>query len=297
MNSPAKGAKTASESDLSGLGKAADLQENPRRSYKRKNLEDDDMEILFNKFSTDLTLKLDTFKQDIDTKMTDFLTTMKNDLQIIKGELKSVSDQQTQLSEKHKALSARTDTVEKSCNSHKSDISSLNNQLHILQSELNIQQQRDRMQNLEISGIPDKSNENLTLYMINIAKYAGITITDQDIDHITRVQPRAKNSGRPKLVIAKLKTRLLKDSIISGIRNKKGVTTSDIGLSGEPKTIYVNEHLTPPNKLLYLQAKKKMKASAGFNYVWVRDGKIFARKSDNSPLILIRSQSDLIKIT
>ncbi|KAJ2937308.1 hypothetical protein O0L34_g19259 [Tuta absoluta] len=200
----------------------------------------------------------------------------------------------------HLNLLIRTDALEECSKKQTSDLSTLNEQFLNLQSELNMQLQRDRLQNLEISGLPEKKNENLISVITNIAQIAGVVLQPQDVDHITRVQQHAKTSGRPKLVIVRLRTRLLRDSIISGIRNRKGIKTSELNIPGEPQPIYVNEHLTPANKFLYMQAKKKKRASPSFRYVLVRDGKLFARKDDNSPIIhirtIVRTSEDLDKI-
>lgn len=81
--------------------------------------------------------------------------------------------------------------------------------------------------------------------------------------------------------------RLLRDSILFGVRAKKGLTTADIQIDGDAKQIYISEHLTLTNKHLYLQARNKAKTSE-YQYSWVRDGKIFVRKNDVSPVIFIK---------
>lgn len=132
-------------------------------------------------------------------------------------------------------------------------------------------------------------------YVLAIANKVNVAMTAADIEHVTRVQPFKKIPGRPKTIIAKLKTRLLRDFILSGVRKNKGMTTADIGLLGDSKDIYINEHLTAANKLIYKNARDKAKACK-YQYVWVRDGKIFLRKDENSGSLVIKDLADLDEI-
>lgn len=168
------------------------------------------------------------------------------------------------------------------------DLSQLKLKYDNLQNDHNFLQQRERIMNLEISGIPEVDGESVHELVIALAQYAGVHISRDDMVHAHRIQPRVSVPGKPKNIIVQLRTSLLKDSIISGIGKKKGVTTLNIGLAGVSREIYVNEHLTPPYKQLLKQAKETAK-SANFQYVWVRNCKIFARKDDTSKKSTLRT--------
>lgn len=207
----------------------------------------------------------------------------------------SVKKTMTTYLEEKAELDSRVDTLSSTVNSRITENTSIKEQIVQLQNELNFFQQKDRLQNLEIVGIPERSSENLNSYILNIAKIAGVVISLADIDYVSRVQARIKITGRPRVIIVKLKSRFMRDSIISGIRKNRGMTTKDLDIPGDIKKIYVNEHLTPANKQLLKKTKEKANASK-FQYVWVRDGKIYARKEDNAPVVFIRNEQDLSKI-
>ncbi|KAI5630985.1 hypothetical protein NE865_16302 [Phthorimaea operculella] len=293
------GSKSSSSPDLNKT--KYDDANNQRRIYKRSH-EEATMDELLTKHNQAITAQLAQLQCDFEAKITkfheDIKTTLKDDLDVIKSELKQVNENHEKLASDQNVLVKRTDVIESNVSTNTAEVSNLKSQISNLQSDLNSVLQRDRLQNLEISGIPDKSKENLTSYMINIGKFIGVEVTANDIEYITRAQPRTKNPNRPKTIIVKLKSRLLKDTIISATRKSQKILTSDIGITttGEPAQIFINEHLTPSNKLLYLQARKKKKL-AHFEFVWVRDGKIFARKNETSPVIPIRSSTDLEKMS
>lgn len=72
------------------------------------------------------------------------------------------------------------------------------------------------------------------------------------------------------------------------------LTVSQLGLSGNQK-VFINDHLTAKNKNLLSKAKKTA-AEMNFQYVWVKHAKIHVRKSDTTPVILVKSEKDLTKI-
>lgn len=198
-------------------------------------------------------------------------------------------------SQRQDALDSRVGTIEVNINrinTVEQDLSSLKIAHDNLLLENYMLQQRERLLNLEISGIPERNNENLAEYVIDMANAVGVNITAVNITRVNRVQPRVKVAGKPRNVVVQLTSLLIKDSILSGIRKKKGFTTNDIGLPGEPVKIYVNEHLIPFYKKLRKETKIAAEA-ANYKYVWVRDCRIFARKTDTSIIVYIRDVSDL----
>ncbi|XP_037825241.1 uncharacterized protein LOC119613305 [Lucilia sericata] len=56
--------------------------------------------------------------------------------------------------------------------------------------------------------------------------------------------------------------------------------------------IYINDCLTAHNRKLLWLAKTKAK-EANWKYVWSRNGSIFARKTENTPAILIKNTADI----
>lgn len=164
-----------------------------------------------------------------------------------------------------------------------------------LQFQLNEFQQRERMLNLEITGLPELKGEVLTEIMIAIAKHSGVILTNDDIDHVNRVQPRQAVVGRPRAVVMKLKKRILKDNILAGVRRARGITTLNINMPGDPQPVYVNEHLTVFNKTLLKNARATA-SSKQYEYTWTKNCQIYVRKNHEAKGINIRTEEDLKKI-
>lgn len=254
---------------------SSDENANPsavRRAWRKGKK--DDIITLFEKLSNDISNKLSSVTFDD-------LANVKSSLELlIKG---------------HDDLNDRVTKVTASSSSNAQECSALQAEIAKLQHESNAQQQHERSNNLEIMGVPDKINENLHTYVKEIAQCAGVLLNSQDIIYAIKIQPRSANTGRPKNIIAKFYSKMLRDSILSGIRKRKGLTTADIGISGSLQRIYLNEHLTLSNKLLYKTTRETAKVKKN-QYTWIRDGKIFVRKNDTSPPIFIRDSTRLNEI-
>lgn len=201
-------------------------------------------------------------------------------------------------SDRQDTFDTRLGSVEKlvkTIKSQETEISELKSDLSKVQSNLNKKLQWDRLQNIEITNVPESKNEVLSDIITNIAKHVGITMAATDLEFSTRVQPMKTTPGVPRAIITKVRNRVLKDSIIHGVRKNKGLTTQDIGLPGETKDIFVNEHLTIENRTLHKKVRQ-LATEKMYTFVWVKNCRIFVRKGDKTPIIHVASEDDLKKI-
>lgn len=300
---------------------------------KRKSCDDDEITSLFKSFASEITGKLNNWKTDLDANISqinhNINTVIKSDLEslnksvgVIKSEVASIraeySDLRHQVNDlqikqatvnedvdalktsiNHQACESRDTTsliknISLKINPIGEDVNGLKNQIRVLESELNSMQQLNRANNIEITGLPEIKNEDLKTVLLNIAKYIQVDLQSDEIEYITRIAPKQKIPGRPKAVVARLRSSLLRDAIISGVRKTRGITSQDIGIRGDSKNLYINEHLTPVNKMLHKKTKEAAKIKM-YQFVWIRNGKIFMRKHDGAPLIRIETESDLKK--
>lgn len=204
------------------------------------------------------------------------------------SEFKNLEESHSKLRMEYNALEERYIELESLVLKSETEISDL-------KAQTNKQQQWSRMANLEIMGLPETKGEALCDIVIKIAKYAGVNLRPEEIEFATRVQPLQQKTGRPKSLVVKLRSRDLKDSILSGLRKCRGIDTTNIGLNGDPRRFFVNEHLTPMNKDLFRKTKT-LAAEKAYRFVWVRNCNIFLRKNEECPVLTINSEKDLRKI-
>lgn len=173
------------------------------------------------------------------------------------------------------------------------------NQLQVridkLEEDSNRNEQWLRMNNVELKGVPQSNNENLIDIVTKIGARINYPVSKNLINFISRVPSQQKEHTKP--IIVGFCNRYIKEDFIAAARYElktSPLTVSQLGLSGNQK-IFINDHLTPKNKNLLSKAKKTA-AEMNFQYVWVKHAKIHVRKSDTTPVIMVKSEKDLTKI-
>ncbi|XP_075534944.1 uncharacterized protein LOC142570445 [Dermacentor variabilis] len=153
-------------------------------------------------------------------------------------------------------------------------------------------EQYSRLNNIEIKGIPSTQGEDCSAILSTVAESIDCPIDVADIDTVHRVASKSPN----KNLIVRFCSRVKKNDFLRKAR-KARLRTSMIGLSGNNDSpIYVNEHLTFENKRLFSRALA-LKKQHKWQFLWTDNCQIKARKTENSKVFFISSESDLSVIT
>lgn len=193
-----------------------------------------------------------------------------------------------------KELSAKVTGLEQEVvelNKTKDDVRTLKERCRKLETQHHDNEQRCRMNNIEIKGVPLLNSENLFLILAKIGEKIDCQIPREQISYIARVPMRSDSHN--KTILCSVVNNYLKQDFISAARKFKNLSATDLGLPGNNK-IYINDHLTIDNKML-LNKTKTFAKERGFDYVWVQSCKIFLRKNSMSPKHQIKSEQDLKK--
>lgn len=168
-------------------------------------------------------------------------------------------------------------------------------QIASLENKIEQMEQQARQFNLEISNLPEHRGENLILLLGKIGTIIKHPISSTDIVSAHRVPHIDSKNPHPKNVIVKLTSKILRDNIITAAKAFKGIKSDMVMTSGTPRTIYLNEHLTPKNKLLFRLCRDAAKKH-NFKYVWVKHGTVLVRQTDSSPIFAVRTEHEVDKI-
>lgn len=162
----------------------------------------------------------------------------------------------------------------------------------------NIEQQA-RLNNIEIQGVPEKSNENILHILDHIGQHIQCTILPSDVNSAHRVA-HSTPSEKPKSIIVKFQSKVKRDEILAAAKTKRlsypDKSQPGLVIDNISRGLFINEHLTSNTKLL-LKKAKDMSKSNNYKYVWVRNGSVFARKNDRSRVLRIITESDVQKMT
>lgn len=178
---------------------------------------------------------------------------------------------------------------------------------------------------LQVNNVPIIQNENLLTTASSIISKLDMTLRNDDVLHIQRVDPRSKNRttnsnatssvdintssssvGDPSTIIAAaspnqihgsivitLKSQWLRNEILTAYRKRQD---RELFLDNNKKIkIYFNEYLSINRRRLLYKTKLFAKENA-FKFVWVRDGAILMKKNEGSKIVHINQYTDFAGI-
>lgn len=243
-----------------------------------------------------------TIKDLFSEQMSSFklqVSEFQNSLTFFNKTFDDLKNENNKLKKIQSTLSGELKTVKNENSCLKQSLTSVESRVKQLEEEHVRQQQWSRLQNIELVGVPEKSQntqENTAEVAMRLIEHIGVHVKPEDIEFAHRVQPRRPSSVKKgRAIVVRLKQRAIKDQIVATARKRRSVTAKDIGLGDDADKIFVNEHLTRENKSLLASCKLKARET-GFKYVWTKNCRIFIRKNDTSPPMLISSVLDLEKI-
>lgn len=162
-------------------------------------------------------------------------------------------------------------------------------------------EQHARASNIEIFSVPENKSENLKTTIMQLSKVISCPLKEDNIIMCTRTAKVNAESMRPRSIIAKLSSPSLRDEIIAAVirfnknNHSDKLNTAHLGIGGEKGPVFVSEHLAPHSKELHkatrLAAKEK-----NYKFVWVRNGRIFAKKVETSDRLYIKDMDSINRL-
>ena len=126
--------------------------------------------------------------------------------------------------------------------------------------------------------------EEVILQVLN--KLDNINVTSEDINVCHSIPTRIHDSKSVHVV--KFISRKKKIDIL---RVKK-----TLDFQHEGNQIFINEHLLANNRRHFLNAMMK-KQQLNYKFLWTRNGFVYMRKAENSPIIFINKDVSLSNLT
>lgn len=204
-------------------------------------------------------------------------------VKFMSDEFEDMKKRLREATEEREALRKSNEELRAKCKENENVIQQL--QKRVVQSE-----QYSRRSNIEIRGLVEQDNEDVAELVGKIGDVLGEPITSSDIEVCHRVPTR--EAGKSNVVV-QFRSRQKRDSVLEKAR-KARVRNNQVGIPDDAR-VFVNEHLCPTLKRLLSLALAR-KRECQWRFVWTRNGKVLARKTEASGVIHIASEADLQKI-
>lgn len=206
-------------------------------------------------------------------------------------QLKDLTKSQEFVSAKHDDVIEQLKLLREENKSVRQEIATLKKQQHQMRSDidqlkakLNIFEQQKTGDKVIVRGV--KKEEDATEAVKKIAAIIDVNLDANDIIFANQITAEKKTPT----ITAKFSSQQKKNEFVKAAK-KKRLSTQMYGYDGECKPIFVDEQLTKYTYSLFAQAKELKKV--GIKYVWVSNGDVLYKQSDDSQTKRISSSMQI----
>lgn len=240
------------------------------------------------------------FKEEMRKLMAYFTTSQKSELTALNSTLLEIKQSNSNiessiqfLAEQNAELKTRVNELEEHAKDDGKYILFLENKLENL--ELGC-----RKSNFELKNVPTlekEGKEELIDMITHLSKNISCDFSRSDIKDIYRVRGK-KSEGKNSPIIVETNSALTKSDFLRKAKHfnttmNTKLTARHLGFKTRENTpIYLSEHLTAKAARLHFLARD-LKISKGYKFCWTNYGRVYVRKNDKSPFILIRSEQQV----
>ena len=193
---------------------------------------------------------------------------------------------------KNKDLKSEVKSLKETLNEANEERDQLYTDLGTAINQIDDLEQYTRKHNLDIHGIPEKTEENLADQVITLGNALNVTIRRDDIDICHRMFT-GRSASKPRPIIVRFKTYRTKKELY-GVRKSLRNQNMNHIFQGAG-IVYINENLTRMRRQLFAKVWKRKK-SEQWHSAWTIDDKIFMKLSLGDHPVRIYSQEDLDNI-
>lgn len=142
-----------------------------------------------------------------------------------------------------------------------------------------------------------EEKEDLVNMVLRLGKSINCNFNKSDVKDIYRVREKKDGQKNTPIVVefssTIVKTDVLKKSKAYNIRDKSKLRAKNLGFTKNEETpIFVSEQLTVKGSRLFFLARDLAK-SKGYKFCWTSYGRVYVRKSENTPIILVKSENQV----
>lgn len=242
---------------------------------------------------------------DIQAKQDQQLKTITSELNNIKSQNTKIQNTQKDLeqailfvTEQYEDMSIKIGNLEEKIKDNgkmKTIQSEHSGRIQELQSKLEDLNRKLREKAVEIKNIPFNKDEDKMAVVQSIYKSLSLNFDKVKITDIHRVFTKDKDI---KPLIIEMNTIQSKSELLAGLKtynkanNSNPLGTKNLGFTGKNIPIYASDYLTPLASRLYYLARD-LKRQHNYKYCWTHLGKIYLKRSDDSPAILLKNEAHI----
>lgn len=208
----------------------------------------------------------------------------------MKTEIKDLTKCVEFYAEQYQELFKFKETAEKKINALENKNIYLQKINEALEERVVLLELKESEKRVELSGMEEKAGENIKELVENVAQ--KLNLDPGYIEEVKRVGREKKDSSKQRPIMIALRSKTARDEWIS--KRKHQLCNADVFNNKNNNRIYINECLPRNMKQLLWNAKTLLKEK--YKFIWVQNLRILVRKTEDSNIINIRSESDVNKL-
>lgn len=246
------------------------------------------------------TEEWELLRSDLSSMFAKLSAEQDNKFKQINETVKELSDQNLKIIAMNKNMEETLDRNIKLYEDLKMNVQQLSKQhqeslirIESLEEQVEYMQRQQLSSQLEINNLPKSDKEDLYEIVRKIHSSLKLNISKDDI-----VKAYRTNNNKKKTVVVQYRLDRVKIEILKAIKNynnmnqNKPYNANNVESTWQDETLYFSESLTTRARGIFFAARNFKKAY-NYKYCWSANGKIFLKKMEGSPAILIKSQEQL----
>ncbi|XP_046966919.1 uncharacterized protein LOC124534919 [Vanessa cardui] len=249
--------------------------------------------------------ELISFKDEIRMMLDEWKETQNTLLNKLMSEILEIKKQNNQIKLSNEEIAKSLDFLNAQYEDMKTKVEGLQterkqflSQIASLEEKIEDMQKTSKLTAVEIRNVPiptkTETKSDLCNIVKNTCKVLNVNVEQMTIKDIYRINGKSSKGT----IIAEFTTVVLKKDVIQAAKNynkqhpNQRLNSSIIGLSGPTTPIFISEALTNKGRRLFFLARDFAKTQ-DFNYCWTNNGRVYLRKTSDSPHIEIKTETQL----
>lgn len=242
----------------------------------------------------------EVFKMEMRQLITTLVSSQREEMRQLNLTMKEIKDTNKNIEASLTYLTSQNEELKQKINTLEERTRQDREYIIFLEDKLDDMQLASRKSNFEIKGVPrteSETKQDLLEMVVTLSETIDCKINKSDIKDIYRVRSKKPDQKSTPIVVETgsvlLKTDILKMAKSFNIRSKTKLCAKHLGLKSHADTpIFLSENLTQKASRLYFLARDLAK-SKGYKFVWTSYGRVYVRKTEQSPIVLIKSEQQV----
>lgn len=238
-----------------------------------------------------------TFKEEMKSMIEGLLARQQDQL---KSSLKEIHACNVNIENSIAVLTAQNEELTKKISQLENKTKEDRNYITLLEEKIENLQMGSRKSNLEIKNVPrwkSETKENFVEMVLSLSSSIGATLNKSDIKDVYRVRSKKKEAVNTPIIVETsstlIKTEILRRCKLFNTTSKNKLCAKHLGHRvSEDTPVFVSEQLTAKGARLYFLARDLVK-NGKYKFCWPAYGRIYVRKSENSPIITVKSEAQV----